>query len=57
MVAEIGPDVPDELNCLIEEGLTECYGRSGATEIKIRDNDRKYRQMCICIVYIILYAF
>ena len=49
LVAEIGPDVTDtcyvnriitECTCFQTEiGETECLGRSGATEIKITDND------------------
>ena len=49
LVAEIGPDVTDtcdvngvitECSCFQTEiGETECLGRSGATEIKITDND------------------
>ena len=43
VVAEIGPDVPDGASCFqITEGATQCYGRKGATEIRIIDNDRKY---------------
>ena len=52
IVAEIGSDVPD--NCYVDDvgltdcscfqtpyGETECFGRSGATEIWIIDNDCK----------------
>ena len=52
MTAEIGDDVPS--NCYVagvglsdcscfqtQVGETECFGRSGATEIRITDNDRK----------------
>ena len=43
IVAEIGPDVPDGVSCFqIAEGETECFGRRGATEIGITDNDRKF---------------
>ena len=51
LVAEIGPDVTDtcyvggiitECSCFQTEiGETECFGRSGATEIRITDNDRE----------------
>ena len=42
VVAEIGPDVPDNVSCFqLGVGYTECFGRRGATEIKIDDNDRK----------------
>ena len=52
LVAEIGPDVP--VNCFVDgvgitdcscfqtsNGETDCYGRRGATEIRITDNDSK----------------
>jgi hypothetical protein len=42
LVAELGPDVPDDFACFqIRDGDTECFGtgRLGATEIKIIDND------------------
>ena len=52
LTAEIGNDVPS--NCFVygvgltdcscfqtQVGETECFGRSGATEIRLRDNDRK----------------
>ena len=42
LVAELGPDVPDDLACFqILAGGSECLGsgRLGATEIKITDND------------------
>ena len=52
LVAEIGDDVPS--NCFVEGvglsdcscfqtpyGETQCFGRSGATEIRIADNDCK----------------
>ena len=42
VVVEIGPDVPDNVSCFqLGVGYTECFGRRGATEIKIDDNDRK----------------
>ena len=45
LVAEIGPDVPDEVSCFqLSEDDTECYGRRIATEIRIVDNDRKLLQ-------------
>ena len=40
VIAEIGANVSDGISCFqtqIED--TICYGRSGATEIRIRDND------------------
>ena len=42
VVAEIGPDVPENISCFqTAVGETECFGRRGATEIRITDNDRK----------------
>ena len=42
IVAEIEQDVPDGISCfMIAEGATTCFGRRGATEIRITDNDRK----------------
>ena len=42
LVAEIGDDVPDSFACFQGQvGDTECLGRTGATEIKIMDNDGK----------------
>ena len=43
IVAKIGPDVPDEVSCFqIATGDTDCHGRQGATEVRIRDNDSKH---------------
>ena len=43
IVAEIGDDVPDGISCFqLGVGLTECFGRRGATEIRITDNDRMF---------------
>ena len=42
LVAELGPDVPDDLACFqILAGTEDCLGtgRLGATEIRITDND------------------
>ena len=40
VVAEIGADVPDNVSCFqIGLGFRGCYGRLGATEIIIADND------------------
>ena len=45
VVAELGPDVteaPFNFSCFqLQAGETECFGRRGATEIRITDNDRK----------------
>ena len=42
IVAEIGPDVPENISCFQTGiGATECHGRRGATEIRITDNDRE----------------
>ena len=44
IVAEIGPDVPDRVSCFkIAEGETACFGRRGAIQIRIIDNDRKLK--------------
>ena len=43
IVAEIGPDVPENISCFqLGIGSTECFGRRGATEIRITDNDRMF---------------
>ena len=43
VVAEIGPDVPEGVSCFqLGVGRTECFGRRGATQIRIFDNDRKF---------------
>ena len=43
IVAEIGPDVPAGVSCFqTAEGETDCFGRRGATQIRIIDNDRKF---------------
>ena len=40
LVAVLGDDVPDNFACFQRQvGDTECFGRTGATEIKIVDND------------------
>ena len=74
LTAEIGDDVPD--NCYVagigltdcscfqtQAGAIPCFGRSGATEIRISDNDRKnnillehsgtynYTKQCIAPIY------
>ena len=42
IVAEIGPDVPESISCFqLYVGTTNCFGRRGATEIRITDNDRE----------------
>lgn len=42
LIAQLGDDVPDEFACFqTQVGDTDCFGRTGATEIKIEDNDRK----------------
>ena len=42
LVAEIGDDVPDSFACFQRHvGDTDCFGRTGATEIRIMDNDGK----------------
>ena len=43
IVAEIGRDVPDGVCCFqTAVGTTRCFGRLGATEIRITDNDCKF---------------
>ena len=43
IVAEIGPDVPENISCFqTAVGETDCFGRRAATEIRITDNDRKF---------------
>ena len=43
IVAEIGRDVPENISCFqTYVGHTECFGRLGATEIRITDNDCKF---------------
>ena len=45
LVGQLGDDVPDRFACFQEQiGDTECFGRTGATEIRIADNDGKYCQ-------------
>ena len=45
ILAELGPDVtevPFNFSCFqLQAGEIECFGRRGATEIRITDNDRK----------------
>ena len=42
LIARLGDDVPDRFACFQRQvGDTGCFGRIGATEIKIVDNDRK----------------
>ena len=42
VMAEVGADVPDGISCFqTQDRETNCHGRSGTTEIRIEDNDRK----------------
>ena len=42
LIAQLGEDVPDNFACFQRYvGDSECFGRYGATEIIIYDNDRK----------------
>ena len=45
IVAELGPDVtevPFNFSCFqLQAGERECFGRRGATRIRITDNERK----------------
>ena len=62
IVAEIGQDVPDGVSCFqITEGAAQCHGRQGATEIRIIDNNRKYKadlhfpcMLCVIHLYSLL---
>ena len=43
IVAEIGEDVAENISCFqLGVGSAECFGRQGATEIRITDNDRRF---------------
>ena len=56
IVAEIGPDVPDNVSCFqLGVGRIECFGRQGATEIRIIDNNRKLFYLCVMIIYLTLF--
>ena len=47
VVAEIGADVPDSVSCFqIGPGFPDCYGRLGATKIRIADNDGNIFHKC-----------
>ena len=51
IVAEI-LDVPENISCFqTAPGTIPCYGRRGATQIRIIDNDRKYLPFHIVIMY------
>ena len=51
VVAEIGPDVPENISCFqLVYGWSECLGRRGATEIRITDNDGKLFSFCFRII-------
>ena len=52
LIVEIGDDVPDRFTCFqIYVHDTDCFGRTGATEIRIKDNDRKeYSTVSMTIV-------
>ena len=51
VVAEIGPDVPENVSCF-QLGIREtvCHGRQGAIEIIIIDNNRKYSSLFLLIL-------
>ena len=59
IVAELGPDVSDRIACFqLQAGDSGCFGRRGATEIRITDNDRKYFFIlisCFCSTNIIVH--
>ena len=57
IIAEIESDVPDAVACFqIEEGQTDCFGRRGATEIRITDNDRKYNTQLQATLQVVLFG-
>ena len=42
LVAQLGDDIPENFTCFQRHvGDTDCFERTGATEIKIIDNNRK----------------
>ena len=42
LVGELGDDVPEDFACFQRtQNDRECFGRTGATTIKIEDNDGK----------------
>ena len=47
LVAEIGQEVPDNISCFQVPGTVECFGRFGATEIIINDNDGRSHKVTI----------
>ena len=49
IVAEIGEDVPENISCFKTKISPHCYGRQGATEIVIGDNERKYGVFHYCL--------
>ena len=47
LVGVLGDDVPDRFACVQRQtGDPLCFGRTGATTIKIEDNDGKIFQVC-----------
>ena len=51
VIAEIGPDVPDGVSCFQPNpGAVPCFGRKGATEIRINDNDSKFVNLAFEII-------
>ena len=47
LVAEIGEDVLEETSCFqIAEGQTECFGREGAVQIRIINDDGEFNPQC-----------
>lgn len=61
LLAEISPDVPDNISCFQtssrhgREG--ECYGRKGAVEVIINDNDRKFSPALIQSLIVTLLVY
>lgn len=49
LVGQLGSDVPERFACFQEQvGDTECFGRTGATEIRIADNDGNFFILLEC---------
>ena len=52
IIAEIDQPVPDAVTCFqTAVGETDCFGRRGATEIRITDNDREHSILYILHEY------
>ena len=52
VIAEIGPDVPDGVSCFQPHpGTVPCFGRKGATKIRINDNDSKLVNLAFEVIF------